>query len=67
MTPDTSTPPPVYPLPVPDGTDPRFSYGLLHDIAEALQRNGFPRPEGTDWAQLITCLGAFLYQPKETR
>jgi hypothetical protein len=65
MTPTTGTPP-VYPLPAPAGTDPRFSYGLLHDIAEALQRNGFPRPEGADWANLITCLGTFLYQPKET-
>ena len=61
-----ATPQPVYPLPAPADTDPRFSYGLLHDIAHALQRNGFPRPEGTDWAQLMTALGGFLYQPKET-
>ncbi|MDP9792448.1 hypothetical protein J2S43_000960 [Catenuloplanes nepalensis] len=67
MTPTGATPPSVYPLPAPGGTDPRFTYGLLHDIAEALQRNGFPRPEGTDWAHLMTCLGGFLYQPKETR
>jgi hypothetical protein len=60
------TPQPAYPLPVPTGDDARFSYGLLHDIAQVLQRNGFPRPEGTDWAQLMTCLGQFLYQPKET-
>ena len=61
-----STPQPSYPLPAPAADDPRFSYGLLHDIANALQRNGFPRPEGTDWAQLMTCLGRFLYHPKET-
>lgn len=65
MTPDAA-PQPVYPLPAPADTDPRFSYGLLHDIANALQRNGFPRPEGTDWAQLMTALGGFLYQNKET-
>lgn len=64
MTPGT-TPQPSYPLPAPADTDPRFSYGLLHDIANVLQRNGFPRPEGTDWAQLMTALGGFLYQNKE--
>jgi len=62
-----ATPQPVYPLPAPTDTDPRFTYGLLHEVAQVLQRNGFPRPEGTDWADLITCLlGGFLYQ-KETR
>lgn len=60
-----ATPQPVYPLPAPADTDPRFSYGLLHDIANVLQRNGFPRPEGADWALLMTALGGFLYQSKE--
>jgi hypothetical protein len=59
-------PQPAYPLPRPAGADPRFTYGLLHDIAEALHRNGFPRPAGTDWADLTTTLHHFLYQPKET-
>lgn len=63
-----ATPQPVYPLPAPiNGTDPRFSYGLLHEVAQVLHRNGFPRPAGTDWADLMTALGRFLYQPKETR
>jgi len=57
---------PVYPLPTPAGNDPRFTYGLLSDIAEVLQRNGFPQPAGTDWAHLMTALGRFLYQSKET-
>jgi hypothetical protein len=61
-----ATPESVYPLPAPAG-DPRFNHGLLHDIAEVLQRNGFPRPEGTDWADLITTLVRFLYQSPETR
>jgi hypothetical protein len=63
---NTPTPQPVYPLPAPASTDPRFSYGLLFDIAEVLQRNGFPQPAGTDWAQLMTALGRFLYQSQET-
>jgi hypothetical protein len=56
---------PVYPLPAPAGNDPRFSYRLLFDIGEVLQRNGFPQPAGTDWADLMTVVGGFLYQSKE--
>jgi hypothetical protein len=63
----TATPPqPAYPLPQPGGADPRLTYGLLHEVAEVLQRNGFPRPAGTDWADLMAALHHFLYQPKET-
>ncbi|MEV0811121.1 hypothetical protein [Micromonospora sp. NPDC050200] len=65
MTNDTSTSQSAYPLPEPGHADPRLTYGLLFDIADALQRNGFPRPVGTDWANLMTALGHFLYQPKE--
>jgi hypothetical protein len=57
---------PVYPLPTPAGDDPRFTYGLLFDVAKVLQRNGFPQPAGADWAHLMTALGRFLYQSKET-
>ncbi|MEH1130842.1 hypothetical protein [Micromonospora sp. CPCC 206061] len=60
-----ATPLAAYPLPVPAGADPQFTYGLLFDIAEVLQRNGFPRPAGTDWADLMTALNHFLYQSKE--
>jgi hypothetical protein len=63
---DTPSPAPLYPLPAPGSNHPRFTYGLLHDNAEALQRNGFPQPADTDWADLITALGRFLYQPKES-
>jgi hypothetical protein len=66
MTDTTTHTPPVYPLPAPGGNDPRFTYGLLFDIAEVLQRNGFPQPVGTDWTDLMTALGGFLYQPKES-
>lgn len=57
---------PVYPLPAPADNDPRFTYGMLFDIAEVLQRNGFPQTVGTDWAALMTAVGRFLYQSKET-
>lgn len=58
----TSTPQPVYPLPQPGATGPRLTYGLLFDIADALVRNGFPRPAGTDWAHLMLALHHFCYQ-----
>jgi hypothetical protein len=63
---DTTSTQPAYPLPEPGSADSRFTYGLLFDIADVLQRNGFPRPAGTDWADLMTALGGFLYQSKET-
>jgi hypothetical protein len=66
MTDTSATPHPVYPLPVPEGTDGRLTYGLLFQIADVLTRNGFPRPAGTDWADLMLALDRFLYQPKET-
>jgi hypothetical protein len=62
----TTTGQPAYPLPRPADADPRFTYGLLHDVAEALRRSGFPQPAGTDWAHLMTALGRFLYQQQET-
>jgi hypothetical protein len=63
---DTPSSAPAYPLHTPSSDDPRFTYGLLFDIAEVLQGNGFPEPAGTDWAHLMTALGRFLYQSKET-
>jgi hypothetical protein len=62
----TTTTQRAYPLARPADADLRFTYGLLHDVAEALQRNGFPQPAGTDWAHLMTALGHFLYQQQET-
>lgn len=64
--PDT-TPRPVYPLPAPR-TDPRFSYGLIFDIADVLTAHGYPPPDGTDWPHLMAAVSGFLYQPDpETR
>jgi hypothetical protein len=62
FTPHPATPQPVYPLPAPDD-DPRFTYGLIFDVADVLTSHGFPRPDGTDWAHLMTALVRFLYQP----
>jgi hypothetical protein len=65
MSDNTNPAPPAYPLPAP-AHDPRFTYGLLFEVADVLARNGFPRPAGSDWAHLMTALGGFLYQQKET-
>jgi len=54
----------AYPLPRPDD-DPRFTYGLVSDIADALSTHGFPRPAHTDWADLMPALFRFIYQPNQ--
>jgi hypothetical protein len=51
------------PLPRPDD-DPRFTYGLVFDIADVLFQHGFPRPAHTDWADLMLALFRFIYQQK---
>jgi len=61
-TPTGDAPQPVYPLPPTGTTSPQLTYGLLFDIADALVRNGFPRPAGVDWAHLMLSLDRFLYQ-----
>jgi hypothetical protein len=67
--PETTAPPqpppdrqPAYPLPAPE-EDPRFTRGLVLDVADVLTRHGYPPPAGTDWAHLMTAVSAFLYQP----
>jgi hypothetical protein len=54
----------AYPLPRPAcDDDPRFTYGLVLDIADVLTGHGYPRPVDTDWADLMLALFRFLYQP----
>jgi hypothetical protein len=54
----------AYPLPRPTcDDDPRFTYGLVLDIADVLTTHGYPRPADTDWADLMLALHRFLYQP----
>jgi hypothetical protein len=49
----------VYPLP--DEDDPRFSFGLVDDVATVLERHGFARPSGWDLLDLRQKLFEFLY------
>jgi hypothetical protein len=54
----------AYPLPRPaDDHDPRFTYGLVFDLADVLVAHGYPRPDHTDCADLMLALFRFLYQP----
>lgn len=50
----------VYPVPRPDD-DPRFTFGLTLDVADALGRHGFPIAAGPDFVALQAALFAFLY------
>jgi hypothetical protein len=53
----------TYPLPRPaDDHDPRFTLGLVFDIADVLSKHGYPRPDHTDWADLMLALFRFIYQ-----
>jgi hypothetical protein len=68
VTSQAAAPPTVaaYPLRRPaGGDDPRFTYGLVFDIADVLANHGYPHPAGTDWADLMLALFHFLYQPNK--
>lgn len=56
----------TYPLPQPDD-DPRFTFGLLYDIAQTLTAAGYPELTGLDLADLSTALFRFLYRPHEAQ
>lgn len=61
MTSSSTSPPTVaaYPLPRPAcDHDPRFTYGLVFDIADVLANHGYPRPDHTDWADLMLARSA---------
>ncbi|MEV6212723.1 hypothetical protein [Kitasatospora sp. NPDC051914] len=53
--------PAVYPLPAPDD-DPRFSLGLVLDLAAVLAEHGYPPiTSGADLLNLQQALFGFLY------
>lgn len=37
----------------------------MFDIADVLAAHGYPRPDHTDWADLMLALFRFLYQPNQ--
>lgn len=56
----------AYPIrPLPD-EDPRFTFGLVRDVAEVLERHGYPPVvNGLDHVDLQQALFRFLYRGAE--
>jgi len=63
-TPQPDPPPqPLYPLPAPED-DPRFTFGLLADIAAVLADHGYPPLRaGADLVRFQQALFTTIYQP----
>ena len=53
--------------PLPDEEDPRFTFGLILDVAEVLKRHGYDPLHGTDLVDLQQALYGFLYAPSSVR
>ena len=51
----------TYPLPRQDD-DPRFTFGLVIDVADALEEHGFPKLQGLDHVYLQQALFDFIYR-----
>ena len=55
-------PPAVYPLPEPDD-DPRFTFGLVLDVARMIEAHGYPKlGSGLDLVRLQGGIYRFLYR-----
>lgn len=52
----------AYPLPQDGNDDPRFCFGLVHDVGKVLEAHGFPPVKnGTDAVDLMAALFRFVY------
>lgn len=61
---DMDRPERVYPIPRPVDDDPRFTHGLMLDVASVLTDHGYPPVRaGRDWVELQQALFRFLYAP----
>jgi hypothetical protein len=59
---ETTPEPRAYPLP-PTADDPRFTVGLLIDVAKVLEAHGYPPVRaGLDLVDLQQALHSFLYR-----
>ena len=50
-----------YPLPAPVTGDERFAFGLMLDVAEVLEKHGYPKLAVPDMVALQAALFRFLY------
>lgn len=52
-----------YPVKLPrNNEDPRFTVGLLYDIADLLERAGYPKLEPMDHVELRQAIFKFVYR-----
>lgn len=53
-----------YPISIPPEKqeDPRFTFGLFLDVAEVLERHGYPQVTPRDHVELSVCLFRFIYR-----
>jgi hypothetical protein len=64
---DDIPPAPLYPVPLP-GDDPRFTFGLLHDVIEVVAAHGYPPiTTGADLLRFQQALFTAIYQPEGPR
>ena len=57
----------AYPLPRPPD-DPRFTFGLIPDVAQGLGEHGYPQADsGTDHVRLQQALFGFIYETDADR
>ena len=56
----------TYPLPEIED-DPRFTFGLIVDVAEVLTRHGYPELKPADLVELQQCLFRLLYAGDDRR
>jgi hypothetical protein len=56
----------VYPLSRPED-DPRFTFGLMVDVRDVLEKHGYPAATGDDLVELQQALFGFLYRPEVSR
>lgn len=59
---DTTGPARNYPLPQPEH-DPRFTFGLLYEVAKTIEAHGYPPFTGRDLVELGQALFRLLYAP----
>lgn len=56
-----------YPLPRGEGTDRRFSHGLLSDVADVIESAGYPPLTAPDLGRLYGVLFGFIYAEEAGR
>lgn len=54
-----------YPIPAPED-DPRFTFGFTLELAQVIERHGFPKLTGPDLVQLQMAMYRMIYTREDT-